>query len=67
MTNTELLRHKIDSSGYKLRFIAGKIGLTYQGFLKKISGESEFKASEIQGLSALLSLSQTEREQIFFC
>lgn len=66
MTNTELLRHKIDSSGYKIRFIAEKIGLTYQGFLKKINGESEFKASEIQGLSTFLSLSNTEREQIFF-
>ena len=33
MTNTELLREKIDQSGYKLRFIAKKIGITYQGLL----------------------------------
>ena len=48
MTNTQLLRDKIEQSGYKLRFIAGKLGITYQGFLKKINNESEFKASEIQ-------------------
>lgn len=53
MTNTALLREKIDESGYKLRFVAKKIGITYQGFLKKINNESEFKASEIQGLKEL--------------
>ena len=41
MTNTELLREKIDQSGYKLRFIAKKIGITYQGLLNKTqSGNS---------------------------
>ena len=33
MTNTNLLRKKIDESGYKLRFVASKLGITYQGFL----------------------------------
>ena len=47
MTNTALLRKKIDESGYKLRFIAKQIGITYQGFLKKINNETEFKAKEI--------------------
>ena len=36
MTNTELLREKMEQSGYKLRFIATKAGLTYQGLLNKI-------------------------------
>ena len=47
MTNTELLREKIDQSGYKLRFIAKKIGITYQGLLNKINNRSEFRANEM--------------------
>ncbi len=66
MTNTNLLRKKIDESGYKLRFIASKLGITYQGFLKKINNETEFKASEMQILRELLNLMDAEFEQIFF-
>lgn len=32
MTNTYLLKAKIENSGYKLKYIAAKIGLSYQGF-----------------------------------
>jgi hypothetical protein len=66
MTNTNLLKKKIDESGYKLRFIASKLGITYQGFLKKINNETEFKASEMQILRELLNLMDSEFEQIFF-
>lgn len=66
MTNTNLLRKKIDESGYKLRFVASKLGITYQGFLKKINNETEFKASEMQILRELLNLTDAEFEQIFF-
>lgn len=66
MTNTELLREKIDQSGYKLRFIAKKIGITYQGLLNKINNRSEFRANEIQALYDLLGLTEEERVAIFF-
>ncbi len=66
MTNTKMLQEKIQESGYKLRFIAKKIGLTYQGFLKKSRNETEFKAREIQGLKELLNLTDSERDAIFF-
>lgn len=66
MTNTALLRQKLDESGYKLRFIAKQIGITYAGFLKKINNESEFKASEIKGLQELLKLTDEVRDKIFF-
>ncbi len=66
MTNTNLLRKKIDESGYNLRFIASKLGITYQGFLKKINNETEFKASEMQILRELLNLTDAEFEQVFF-
>lgn len=67
MTNTTLLRRKIDESGYKLIFLAEKCGLTYQGFMKKVNNESEFKASEIQILKELLDLSDADGNAIFFC
>ena len=66
MTNTDLLREKIDQSGYKLRFIAKNIGLTYQGFLNKINNRNEFRANEIQDLYDLLDLTEEERVAIFF-
>lgn len=66
MTNTELLRKKIDDSGYKLIYIAKQVGITYQGFLKKINNETEFKATEIQILCELLNIDIQEKEEIFF-
>lgn len=66
MTNTKLLREKIDQSGYKLRFVAEKVGVTYQGLLNKINNRSEFRANEIQILYDLLGLSEEERVSIFF-
>lgn len=66
MTNTELLREKIEQSGYKLQFIAKKVGITYQGLLNKINNKSEFRANEIQALYDLLGLSEAERVAIFF-
>lgn len=66
MTNTELLRKKIDVSGYKITFIASQCNLTYQGFLKKLKGQTEFKVSEIQKLKVLLKLSSQEANEIFF-
>ena len=66
MTNTQLLREKMEQSGYKLRFIASVVGLTYQGLLNKLNNVREFKASEIKALCDLLKLSETERTAIFF-
>lgn len=66
MKGMELLRKKIDDSGYKLQFIAEKCGLTYQGFKKKLDGETEFKVSEVMVLKDLLKLTDTEVQDIFF-
>lgn len=66
MTNTELLKAKIEKSGYKLKYIAEQIGITYYGFLKKVNNKTEFKASEIQTLCELLEITGEEKEKIFF-
>lgn len=66
MTNTQLLRDKMEQSGYKLRFIAAKLGISYQGFLNKVENKTEFTASEIQILYNLLDMDEADREAIFF-
>ena len=66
MTNTELLREKINASGYKLQFVAEKCGLTYFGLMKKVNNETEFKASEIKALKDLLNLTDDDATKIFF-
>ena len=64
MTNTELLREKINASGYKLQFVAEKCGLTYFGLMKKVNNETEFKASEIAALQKMLHIKSIN--EIFF-
>lgn len=66
MTNTQLLRKKMEQSGYKLRFIAAKLGISYQGFLNKVKNKTEFTASEIYILFNLLDMTDAERDAIFF-
>lgn len=66
MTNTKLLKDKIDESGVKLKFIAEKLDLTYSGLRKKINNSTEFKASEIAELSKILELNKNEVMSIFF-
>lgn len=66
MTNTQLLRNKMEQSGYKLRFIASKLGISYQGFLNKVENKTEFTASEIQILYNLLDMDEADRDAIFF-
>lgn len=66
MTDSQMLRGKIEQSGYKLGFIALSLNLTRQGLRKKLDNESEFKASEIQSLKNLLKLTNKERDEIFF-
>lgn len=66
MTNTEQLIKKIDESGYKRLFIAEKCGLSYQGFMNKVNGKTEFTAPEIKTLRMLLKICPDEAEVIFF-
>ena len=66
MTNSVLLRQKINECGYKLVFVAAKCGLTYYGFLKKMNNETEFKVGEVASLKALLQLTDAEVGAIFF-
>lgn len=66
MTNKPLLMQKIEESGYRLRWLAEKMGIGYQSFINKINGLTEFKAPEIRDLSELLKLTPEEITAIFF-
>lgn len=66
MTNTELLKHKIDESGLKITFICGKLNMTPQGFYKKLDAQSEWSFTQVMTLKNLLSLSEKDLDDIFF-
>ena len=66
MTNTIELRKKINESGISITYIAGKMGITREGFYHKLNNNTEFKASEIVSLCKVLRLSDQERNCIFF-
>lgn len=66
MTDTELLKKKINENGYKVSFIAEKLGLTIQGFYNKINNKSGFYVTETAILKELLNLSDQEYSDIFF-
>lgn len=66
MTDSKALREWINSRGYKLRFIAGKLNITPYSLQKKIDNETEFKASEIAIFSHDLGMPNSIRDKIFF-
>ena len=66
MTNTNALRKAIEASGLKYKFVAKHLELSTYGLTKKINNTTEFKASEIDKLTLLLSLSDQQRNDIFF-
>lgn len=66
MTNTEALSEEISNSGITITAIAKKLGITREGFYKKLNNETEFKASEISAMQRILNLSNKKRDDIFF-
>ena len=66
MVDLKLLIETINDSGLKMKYVAQGLGITYYGLLKKLKGESEFKASEISKLSLLLGMDTEKRDEIFF-
>ncbi len=66
MVNSKRLKQKIRDSGYRVDYVAKVCGLSYYGFLQKMSGKHEFKASEIKAVAKLLRLTDQEIREIFF-
>lgn len=67
MTDTARLLKIIKDSGFKKGNIADYLGLTIQGFMRKVKNISEFKPSEIEKLCDILAIrSLKEKDSIFF-
>lgn len=66
MTNSELLRQKVQSSGLKYKYIADNIGISTEALRRKIDNKNYFNAEEIMVLSEILALDIKEKEAIFF-
>lgn len=66
MTNTNKLKGRIVEKGFTLSTFSDKIGLTRQGFRKKISGISDFKLNEIQRICAALEIQRDDICDYFF-
>ncbi len=68
MTNYQLdqLNVLIDQSGYKRRWIYEQLGLSKEGLRKKLNGKIRFNLHEIEKLSEILGLTQSEKESLFY-
>lgn len=67
MTNSALLKQKIEEKGLKIGFIVEKLGTSYGWFNKKLNNEKDFIAREIQTLCELLDITDlAEKDRIFF-
>lgn len=66
MTDTTQIQLIIRQSGYKMQHVAMVLGLSPATLRSRLNGLSEFKLSEAEKLSALLSLSEEQREMYFF-
>lgn len=67
MVNTALLLNAIARSGKTVFDCAAALGVSIATMKKKIQNATQFKASEIEKLIVLLSLSKQQFEAIFFC
>ena len=66
MTNRFLLEMYLKQAGFTQTDMAKAMGLTLNGFRKKLTNRTEFKQSEIAFISDHLNLTLEEREKIFF-
>lgn len=67
MVNTALLEDAIRRSGKKKRYLADKVGCTYQSLRQRCNNIYDFKSSDIEVLCEELGITDlNEKERIFF-
>ena len=67
MTNTALLKKKIQERGVKIGFLVEKLNTSYHWLNQKIENKKDFKVREIIALCEALEITDiNERDQIFF-
>jgi len=62
----QILKSRIAREGFSQEKMAHKMGLTRNGLIKKLTGESEFWVDEVALLTELLNLTKEEEDTIFF-
>lgn len=65
MIKREKLEEAIAESGLSKKHIASKLGISRESLHNKVSGQNEFKASEIIKMTELLNLTGFDRDDIF--
>lgn len=65
MTNVALLQEEIEKCSKSPTEIAAEWGMSMPTYYSRVSGKSDFKASEIVAATKTFSLSRTRRDQIF--
>lgn len=66
MINLLQLNHIINNKGLKKKFLAEQLGISQNCIHSKLTGENEFKLSEVSNLSKILHLTKKQRNEIFF-
>ena len=66
MTNTKILKDKIQQSGLKKSYIANALGVSRQTFSAYLDGKAEFRVNHMNILCNLLNIDLEQREAIFF-
>ena len=63
MTNS--LKTYIANSGYKLHYIASKLGITYVALHNKLENKTEFTVTEMRALKSILNITDDDFIAIF--
>lgn len=66
MTNINMLKEYINKSGYKIYFIAEKLGISYPCLQTRLNNKTDFRQTEIIILCDLLDIDPINRDKIFF-
>lgn len=67
MTDTVLLKKKIEESGLRLDYIYESLDISRASLHNKMSGKTEFTLKEVQRLCDILNItSLREKDKIFF-
>lgn len=66
MTDTKLLKERIEVSGLVKEYIIDRLGLDYKTYITKENGKCDFTVAEIQTLKQILNISDKGIRRIFF-
>ncbi len=61
----DLLKARIEESGYRFDYVANQIGMSRHGLYNKIRNPGSWKVSEMAAIIKLLSLNRADSKRIF--